>query len=181
MEALSLKLRCEDTKLCDVIVKAEQCISHIKDDDNKRNLIGNWYLVLSCWYRHQRKFQNAREYLEKAKSELRSGIDCAYILHSEACLLLEDESNREDKIIIKLLEDAIRGFHLISDRTSTFQAGCYLKQALCCIGSSLSYPRIVQRSPSEPDKTGPILTKVGKKLDALPLRLQMQYYTIKFV
>ena len=72
MEALSLKLRYEDTKFCDVIVKAEQCISHIKDDDNKRNLTGNWYLVLSCWYRHQRKFQNAREYLEKAKSELRS-------------------------------------------------------------------------------------------------------------
>lgn len=182
MRALSLKFRCKHSKFCGLVFQIEQCINCIKNEVNKKSIKGNWYLMLSCWHRHQRRFKKAREFLEKAKSELISGNNRAHVLYNEASLLIEKETwrTRENKVIVTLLQDAIRGFHFNSDRISIMQARCYLKQAHCYIGSSLSSPCIAQRSPADLDKADSILTMLGKQLDALPLRLQMHYHTIMY-
>ena len=179
MNALSFKIRCKDEKLRDVKFQIEQCIDLMTDSDNKRNFTGHWYLILSCWYYQQRNFQASRTYLEKAKSELVSGNSRALVLYVEASLLIEDKSGNEDKIIA-LLHDAIRGFRSRSSGgVSIMQMRCYLQEAHCHIGSSLSSPRIARRSQSQLHKAEEILSMLTKQLDgALPLRLKMQYYAI---
>ena len=180
MKALSFKYRSKDSKLRDLIRQTNRCIDRIENDDNKRDIKGHWNLILSCWYRHQGNFQTARAYLEQAKPELISGNNRAHVLYNEASLLIETTtlSGRENKKIIILLEDAIRGFHSKSDNINIMQARCYLQVAHCCIGSSLRSPCIVRRLSADLNKADSILTMLAKELDGLPLRLQMNYYTI---
>ena len=180
MKALNFKHRCKDSKLCDLIRQTNQCIDHIENDDHKIDIKGHWNLILSCWYRYQGDFHKARVHLEQAKPELISGNNRAHVLYNEASLLIETTamSGKETKKIIILLEDAIRGFHFKSDCINTLQARCYLQVAHCCIGSSLSSPHIVRRLSADLHKADSILTELAKKLDALPLKLQMNYYTV---
>ena len=180
MKALHFKHRSKDSKLCDLIRQTNQCINRIENDDDKEDIKGHWNLILSCWYRHQGNFHKARIYLDQAKPELKSGNNRAHILYNEASLLIETTkmSGKENKKIITLLEDAIRGFHFKSDCINVMQARCYLQIAHCCIGSSLSSPCIVRRLSADLDKADSILTMLAKKFDALPVRLQMNYYTV---
>ena len=185
MKALSFKYRSKDAKHCDLIRQTNQCIDRIENAINKRDIIGHWNLILSCWCRHQGNFHKARLHLEQAKPELISGSNRAHVLYNEASLLIETTtmsgrtmSGRENKKIITLLEDAIRGFQFKSDCINIMQARCYLQVAHCCIGSSLRSPCIVRRLSADLHKADSILTMLAKKLDALPLKLQMNYYTV---
>ena len=180
MKALSFKYRSKDAKLCDLIRQTNQCIDRIEKDDNKRDIKGHWNLILSCWYRHQGNYQKARIHLEQAKPELISGNNRAHVVYNEASLLIETTtvSGKENKKIITLLEDAIRGFQFKSDCINVMQARCNLLIAHCCIGSSLRSPHIVRRLSADLDKANSILTTLAKQLDALPLKLQMNYYTV---
>ena len=183
MKVLSLKYRCKDSKVRSLIHQTNQCINRIENDNNKRDIKGHWYLILSCWYRHQGNFQKSRAYLEQTKPELICSNNRAHVLYNEASLQIESTTSStisEDKKCITLLEDAIRGFHsnCKTDSINIMQARCYLQVAHCYIGSSLNSCRIVRRSSVDLHKADSILTMLTRQLDVLPLRIQMHYYTV---
>ena len=182
MEALLIKFLCQDSKLPNVSYKINQCIDWIVNEDDRRDIKGYWNIILSCWHHHKGNYQKARSLLEKAKPELISGNNRAYVLYIEASLLIENTAwktggESDYKKVITLLEDAIRGFHSKSDTMSIMQVRCYMQVAHCYIGSSLRSPRL-HRPKADLEKANSILTMLARKLDAIPVRLQMHYYTI---
>ena len=182
MEALLIKFLCQDSKLPDVSYKINQCIDCIVNEDDRRDIKGYWNIILSCWHHHKGNFQKAKSFLQKAKPELISGNNRAYVLYIEASLLIENTAwttrgESDYNKVITLLEDAIRGFHSKSDTMSIMQVRCYMQVAHCYIGSSLRSPRL-RRPKADLENANSILTMLARKLDAIPVRLQMHYYTI---
>ena len=184
IKILSHKFRSNDRKWKNTEPKITKCIAQIKRDENRSILTGNWYLILSCWNRHQRKFQEAEEFLNKAKKELFNlacGDDRANILYNEASLMIEGKNrlgDEEENKVLTLLQDAMRCFRPKQDGMSVMQVRCQLKKALCHIGSNLHNPHILRRQ-SHLNKAKSILDMLKKQFNSMPVRLQMQYYIIE--
>ena len=184
IKILSHKFRSNDEKWTNTGPKITKCIAQIKRNENRSIIMGNWYLILSCWNRHQRNFKEAEEYLNKAKNELFNlacGDDRANILYNEASLMIEGKNRlgeEEENKVLMLLQDAMRCFRPKQDGLSVMQVRCQLKKALCHIGSNLYNPRLMRR-PSHLTKAKSILDMLKEHFNFMPVRLQMQYYIIE--
>ena len=183
-KAMSFKFRYSVEKLKDTERKIEQHIPQIEATENRSIIKGNWYLILSCWNRHLGNFEEAKEFLKKAKGELfslASGDDRAKILYNEASLLIEGNSklgSEEEKQALKLLQDAMRCFKPKPEGISIMQVRCLLKKAHCHIGSNLCHYHKIHRQ-SHLKEANSILVAVKKHLTSMPVRLQMHYYIVE--
>ena len=162
-------------------VKMEQQINLIEHSVNRKIILGNWYILLSCWNCHEGRYGKAKEYLGKAKEEmfsLASGDDRGNIFYNEASLMIEQSNKlrgKEEEEVITLLQEAIRCFHSTSDKMSIMLIRCHLKKAHCHIGSSLVNTCIARREVHL-KKARSILDLIEKQSTCLPLRLQMHYH-----
>ena len=184
MQTLRYKFQNNFEKLKGMGSKIEECISQIRHAENRSVIKGNWYLTLSCWNRHQGKFQEAKELLKKAKGELFTlacGDDRAKILYNEASLLIEENNKLgtvEEKQVLTLLQDAMTCFRHKPEGLSIMQARCLLKKAHCHIGCNLRSFHKIHR-PSHLKEAYSILVILKKQFNSMPVRLQMQYYIVE--
>ncbi|XP_065916410.1 uncharacterized protein [Dysidea avara] len=185
MKGFRFKLLGEFNNLYDLKTEIECYIQSMKVIENKKLITGKWFLLLSCLKRHEGKFEEARALLDRAKAELffiASGDDLAHVYYTEASLLIEESScitlqGQKQKQIIALLHNSIKCSPSSSRGMSIRQAWCHLNLALCHMGSSFNYSHVTQKR-SQLEKAKSSLTILEKQFVSLPLRLQMQYYTV---
>jgi len=184
VKALRFKFENKVRQLNETKIKVEQQINLIKHCVNRKIILGNWYILLSCWNRHEGRYDKAKEYLGKAKEEmfsLASGDDRGNIFYNEASLLIEQNDKlrgSEEEDVITLLQEAIRCFHSTSDKMSIMLIRCHLKKVHCHIGSSLVNTCVARRKVHL-KKACLILNLLEKQSDCFPLRLQMHYHIVQ--
>ena len=185
VRALRFKFENKPRQLNETNAEIEQKINLIEHSVNRKMILGNWYVLLSCWNRHERKYGEAKKYIGKAKEEmfsLASGDDRGNIFYNEASLLIEQSHKlrgQEEEDAIALLQEAIRCFHSTSDKMNIMLIRCHLKKAHCHIGSSLANTNNIARRKLHLKKAHSILDLLGKQFNSLPLRLRMHYYIVQ--
>jgi len=186
VRALRFKFENKAIQLNETKIEVEQQINLIEHNVNRKIILGNWYILLSCWNRHEGRYEKAKEYLGKAKEEMfsiASGDDRGNIFYNEASLVFEQNSklrgNKEEEVIT-LLQEAIRCFHSTSDKMNIMLIRCHLKKAHCHLqlGSSLVNTCIARREVHL-KKACSILDLLEKQTNCLPLRLHMHFHIIQ--